>query len=132
MSYVIGLSYLSWVNGIVHDLYPALESGDLKKAKVGFADVVEVHRGVLPRVVLSDADVPVGDDLVTERCAVGVHTLFNNQGYTFNILFVLSLFLCFRPWIVFIVMWVSLLPCFVKSLCNVFAHLKVDLKAKPR
>lgn len=73
---VSDFAYLSRVNGVVHDLYPALESGDLKKAEVGFADVVEVHRRVLPRVVLGDTDVPVGDDLVTERRAVGVHTLF--------------------------------------------------------
>lgn len=44
--------YFSGIDGIIHDLYPAFEGGHLEEAQVGFADVVEVHRRVLPGVVL--------------------------------------------------------------------------------
>jgi len=45
-------SNLSGVGGVFHDLNPALEGGHLEQGQVGLADVVEVHRRVLPRVVI--------------------------------------------------------------------------------
>ena len=60
-----GRTHVSWVDRVVHDGDPALESGRLEEADVGVANVVKVDRRVVPlRVVLVEAGPHVGHHLV--------------------------------------------------------------------
>lgn len=68
-------TYLTWVDSIVHDLNPAFECGYLEQTQVRFADMIEVHWGVLPCVVFRAARIAIGYDLVTERRFVRVDAL---------------------------------------------------------
>lgn len=45
--------YLSRIRGVLHDLHPPFESGHLEQGQVGLANVVKVHRRILPRVIVS-------------------------------------------------------------------------------
>ena len=45
-------SYVSRVDGIVHDVYPTLECGNLEKTQVCIADMVKIHIWVVPRQVV--------------------------------------------------------------------------------
>ena len=68
-------TYLPRVDGVVHDLDPALERCHLEQTQVRLPHVVEVHRRVLPRVVLRHARVHIRNDLVRQRRLVLVDAL---------------------------------------------------------
>lgn len=70
-------TYFSWVYGIVHNLYPALEGGNLKQAQVGFAHVIEVHRRIFPGEIFGSTNISIGYDFVIYRSSVCINTLKN-------------------------------------------------------
>lgn len=71
--------YVSRINRVVHDLNPTLEGCYLKQAQICFAHVIEIHRWILPRVVLSLADIPIGNDLLTKCRSIRIDALENSQ-----------------------------------------------------
>lgn len=68
-------AHLSRVNRVVHYLDPTLECGHLEQAQVRLADVVKVHRGIEPRVVLGNAGVDIGDYFVAQGCVILIDAL---------------------------------------------------------
>lgn len=69
------MAHLSGVNGVVHDLDPALECGHLEEAQVRLSHMIKVHPRILPRVVFRNARIHIGDDLVAQRRLVHVDAL---------------------------------------------------------
>lgn len=70
--------YVSRIGGILHDLHPAFECGDLKEGQIGFSDVVKVHWRILPCVVAArffQALRLVLDELDRDNFAFGIDTL---------------------------------------------------------
>lgn len=74
------MAHLSGVNGVVHDLDPALECGHLEEAQVRLSHMIKVHPRILPRVVFRNASIHIGDDLVAQRRLVHVDALGGEGG----------------------------------------------------
>ena len=108
--------YLSRVNGVVHDLDPSLERGDLKEREIGFSHVVKVHWWIEPRVVLSCARVSVRDDFLTNGGLVLVHAL--------------------KTWFKIVIMWpcnkkyksITILFYFIKFVYNLFSSFTIIIQ----
>jgi len=78
--------YLSWIDSIVHDLYPAFEGGHLEKAQIRVTYMIEIHCWIHPRVVLALAGIAIWYDLVAELRAIHVLALsVIDRGYRFGV-----------------------------------------------
>lgn len=65
-----GQHYLSWIDCIVHYLYPAFEGGHLEKAQIRVTYMIEIHCWIHPRVVLALARIAIWYDLMAKLCSI--------------------------------------------------------------
>ncbi len=72
------IRYLAWIYSIVHDRYPAFESGHLKQGQVGLSHMVKIDARVHPTVITFNACNLVRDHFRIKTISLRVHTL--NQG----------------------------------------------------
>lgn len=75
-------THFSRVYSVVHDLNPAFEGGYLKQTQVRFPDVIEIHPGILPCIILRFTSVVIGNDFVAEGGFISVHALIQSKQFS--------------------------------------------------
>lgn len=72
---IYGVTDISRVYRVIHYLNPSFEGSYLKEAQIRFANVVEVHRRVLPSVVFGLANISIGYNFLANCCSIGIDAL---------------------------------------------------------